>query len=83
MSLFVCDKCHCIENTALGRYWSRNLEGVRERGKALCSECAPITFKSGEKTPKGGKWHNRFPKEKFDKKKDNPKDFIYIPKELL
>jgi hypothetical protein len=49
MSLFKCQKCGCIENTALGRYW-----GAKEK---LCSECAT------------GKWHNAFPKEKYDPKK--------------
>jgi hypothetical protein len=71
MPLFICDKCHCIENTALGRYWSKDLPSASEKGKALCSECSK------------GKWHSRFPKEKFDKNKHNTKDFIYIPKELL
>ena len=31
MSLFVCEKCECIENTALGHYWGQD--------KKLCSEC--------------------------------------------
>jgi hypothetical protein len=31
MSLFVCEKCQTIENTALGKYWGEN--------KKLCSEC--------------------------------------------
>ena len=83
MPLFVCDKCHCIENTALGRYWSRDLKGVRERGKALCSQCAPTTFVSGEKTKNSGKWHGKFLREKFDKTRHSPKYYIYIPKELL
>jgi len=34
MSLFKCEKCGCLENTALCRYW------IRKKGeKALCSEC--------------------------------------------
>lgn len=70
MPLFVCDKCHCIENTALGRYWSKDFD-TRDKGKALCSKC------------NSKRWHGAFPKEKFDKNKHNPKDFIYIPKELL
>jgi hypothetical protein len=24
MGIFVCDKCNCIENTALGLYWTKN-----------------------------------------------------------
>lgn len=32
MSLFICEKCKTIENTALGSYWARDIK--------LCSECA-------------------------------------------
>ena len=32
MSLFTCQKCQTIENTALGQYWT-----AKEK---LCSECA-------------------------------------------
>lgn len=53
MSLFVCEKCNCIENTALCWYWSRlNKE-------KLCSKCDPEIKK----------WHDIFPREKFDKNK--------------
>lgn len=31
MSLFVCDICGCVDNTALGDYWARPI--------ARCSEC--------------------------------------------
>ena len=31
MPLFVCQKCKCIENSALGSYWGQK--------KKLCSEC--------------------------------------------
>ena len=34
MSLFQCEKCGCLENTALCGYWFR-------KGKALCSKCDP------------------------------------------
>lgn len=49
MSLFVCEKCKCVENTALGKYWAEK--------EKLCSECA------------FGKWHDKFPKEKFNEEK--------------
>ena len=51
MSIFKCEKCGCIENTALCRY------NFREKGSpALCSEC----------DPKGSmKWHGCFPKKPF------------------
>ena len=32
MPLFCCQKCGCIENTALGQYWTSE--------EKLCSECA-------------------------------------------
>lgn len=50
MSLFVCDRCGCVENTALGDYW-----GCAEK---VCSECST------------GTWHGRFPKEKWDGKRN-------------
>lgn len=67
MSLFICEKCGAIENTALGFYWSRNLDHVKFidealNGKALCSECMPTVFSDGSKAG-NGRWHNRFPKE--------------------
>lgn len=33
MSLFICSKCGCVENTATGDYWNRPDE-------PLCSECS-------------------------------------------
>lgn len=53
MPLFVCSKCQTIENTALCGYWWRG------KKKPLCSLCDK-EFK---------KWHNRFPREKFNPKK--------------
>lgn len=31
MSLYVCEKCKAVENTALGQYWGHDVK--------LCSEC--------------------------------------------
>jgi hypothetical protein len=61
MGLFVCEGCGCIENTALGVWWSRHASYWPEdvRGKALCSACAPATFPDGALTGKG-KWHGEF-----------------------
>lgn len=53
MSLFVCSKCGCIDNTATSCYWAiirpcknriydKSLKGYE--GKPLCSECAAIEF---------------------------------------
>ena len=53
MPAFVCEKCGCIENTAISMYW------VRDKGSpALCSAC----------DPKLKKWHNCFPRRKATKK---------------
>jgi hypothetical protein len=49
MTSFKCEKCGCMDNSALTRYW------IREKGTpALCSEC----------DPKIRKWHGCFPKMK-------------------
>lgn len=73
MSLFNCENCGVVENTALSpSYWSRkrveiyDWTGIEERkGMALCSECAPTRFSDGK--PCGtGKWHGKF-KKTFEK----------------
>lgn len=71
MPLFVCDKCGCVDNTALGRYWSKDMECWDEsnRGLALCTECAPTHYKDGKPTNRGyGEWHDEFPKVKWNGK---------------
>lgn len=60
MSLFVCEECGCIENTALCGFWLRKTKDGS--GRALCSECDPQT----------GKWHGRFPKDQYDPKVHKP-----------
>lgn len=56
MSLFVCSKCGCIDNTATSCYWAlirpcknriydKSLKGYE--GKPLCSECAAIEYSKG------------------------------------
>lgn len=56
MSLFVCSKCGCIDNTATSYYWAlirpcknriydKSLKGYE--GKPLCSECAAIEYSKG------------------------------------
>jgi hypothetical protein len=50
MSIFRCEQCGCIENTATSSYWFRS---ENKDKRALCSECDPET----------GKWHGRFPKQ--------------------
>jgi len=48
MSIYRCDKCGCIENSATSGYWSR----PTKESPALCSECDPEI----------GKWHGAFDK---------------------
>jgi hypothetical protein len=76
MGLFVCDKCNCVENTALGWYWSKDIMRLvlpadmkeYEEGKSLCSECLPESgrFTDGGNPGFKGKWHGKFPKETID-----------------
>lgn len=47
MSVYICEKCGCIESTALGGYW-RN---VINKEPKMCSEC------------NNGEWHNEFEKK--------------------
>jgi len=63
MPLFVCDNCDTIDNTALGHFWSRHdaeMFAPEYVGKALCSACAPRTYRSGEPSQNSGQWHGRF-----------------------
>ena len=45
MSIFRCDKCGCIENTATSMYWIRPVDKETNKftGPALCSECDPVS----------------------------------------
>lgn len=60
MSLFRCEICGCIDNTALGHYWCRGIKEYKGtiQEKALCSEC----------DPEQGKWHGKFPKKQATEK---------------
>lgn len=46
MSMYICEKCGCIENTALGGYW----KNIINQEPKKCSEC------------NRGEWHNEFEK---------------------
>jgi hypothetical protein len=68
MSLFQCENCGCVENTALSSQCTKwmpevfDWEGIEDlEGKALCCVCAPKKFSDGNPT-KFGKWHNHFPR---------------------
>lgn len=58
MSLYQCEKCGCIENTACGWYWYTDCAGP-EFDKKLCSACAPTHFDDGSRTELG-EWHGKF-----------------------
>ena len=67
MSLFQCENCGCIENTALTGLPAKYIpelfdwEGIEERkGRMLCCVCMPLKFRNGEKVEMAGKWHNHF-----------------------
>lgn len=68
MSLFQCENCGCVENTALScqgiKPMAKHFDwaGIEERrGMLLCSACAPTLHK--DKTPtEFGKWHDSFPR---------------------
>ena len=55
MSLFVCEECEHVENTALGQFWMRSRQADP---RALCSLCAT------------GTWHGRFPRRVYDPQRD-------------
>lgn len=84
MGLFVCEKCECIENTALGHFWMVNrieeFEWTEElskyKNKPLCSDCAPRRFANGTLTGMG-KWHDKFPKEHISKVPENERHQLY------
>jgi hypothetical protein len=66
MSLFQCDKCGCLDNTACGGNYHlrhrRNEDwyGI-PNGVALCCACTPSHTLDGELVNKrAGKWHNEF-----------------------
>ena len=70
MSLFQCDKCGCLENTACG--WShprfnKRLTKPENLGKELCAVCAPTEYPNGDKTAFKNVWHDRFLRRFFEK----------------
>jgi hypothetical protein len=67
MSLYQCEQCGCVENTALA---CQGCNGYAEqffdwagfedrKGKLLCSACAPTRHSDGSPT-EFGKWHGQF-----------------------
>lgn len=70
MSLFQCENCGCVENTALSSqgfngYFEKMFDwsyAPERRGKRLCSACGPVKYIDGTDT-KYGKWHGLFSRE--------------------
>lgn len=87
MGLFICAKCDCVENTALGWWWSRNSLKLTlpddmkefEIGKGLCSECLPpeAKFSDGSDAGGTGKWHGKFPKQKVEDFMNGQSGLVY------
>jgi len=66
MPLFECDKCGCVDNTAITNFWTALLE---EKPK-LCSVCDPEI----------GKWHRRFERvtaSEYEKRYPNARKIEY------
>jgi hypothetical protein len=87
MSLFICEKCFCIENTATGRYWTKDSADLWDDdnlGQALCTQCEPLHFRSGESNDGGGRWHGRFPKRhpSFEEVRDADPD-LYLNRDAV
>jgi hypothetical protein len=68
MSLFQCDNCGVVENTACSLQGTQPMfddfdwTGIENRkGKLLCSQCAPDKFLDGTDTELGV-WHDEFPR---------------------
>lgn len=70
MGIFVCAKCGCVENTALGLYWSKDhpeyfkwtKKNEKYKGQPLCSECMPTEYADGSGQAGTGEWHGKFEK---------------------
>ena len=59
MSLFKCEQCDVIENTALCGMVFDDSRPISHQRVLICSEC----------NPKIGTWHGHFPKVYYDDKK--------------
>jgi len=67
MSLYQCEHCGCVENTALAAQGFKgsfakpfDWSNIPEReGLLLCSACGPSTFRDGKPT-EFGQWHGEF-----------------------
>jgi len=58
MSLFQCEECGCIENSAKGHYHCVGRGWYKDKRKdamKLCSECMPSEFNDGTINKEAGK----------------------------
>lgn len=88
MPMFVCDKCHVIENTSSGHFWGRNIKfsdiPEEDHGKALCQDCLPKDhWKSGRRKQQEEKPYMDDKRLAEITDKTLADHFIYIPEELL
>lgn len=77
MSVFRCEQCGCMENTAVSNFISRKYPYSPDGEAlpslpALCSECDPEI----------GKWHGRFPKRSAKGTILASDGFLYDPEEV-
>lgn len=77
MSLFVCDECGVIENTAVAGprgYHMRRMEVTgkekAERPDIEWGELGDGKARCSQCNPEIGRWHGMFPREDFDAEKD-------------
>jgi hypothetical protein len=68
MPFFRCDKCFCVEDTALSKYWLARLQ----ESPTLCSAC----------DPKIAKWHGQFPQESADGWRSDKRGFLWHPRHV-
>lgn len=69
MSLFQCQVCGCVENTACSSQGFKLLTEIfdwsyapERQGLLLCSACGPVAYRDGNPNDNGGQWHGRFPR---------------------
>ena len=67
MSLYQCEECGCVENTACGWYHYTKHNDPKYKGRKLCSACSPTHFSDGSVNEHGGKWHGLFERKFYPK----------------
>ncbi len=74
MSLFQCENCGCVENTACANQGFKSISRIYDwsyapqlKGKKICRACGPVNFLNDGKIKPDhwgeyGQWHNEFPR---------------------